>query len=124
MGAVDAVSGLIDALLKTGPYGALAAAVIIGCTLALIVFARTTDLWSGIRSRGQEVAFQAKLLELIDRLSASEDALRKRVDELSRDKATLVDDLDELRASLALLRNQRRRLIDLLRASQPARTRP
>lgn len=109
------LSGLLDIVQRSGPAGALIASGIVGLAFAVILLAHFKDLWVGVRGRTQEVAFRDKLLNLIDKLTASEDALRKQVDELSHQRGALQDDVDELRVSLSLLRSQRRRLIDYLR---------
>ncbi len=112
---MEFLTELVEQLQGSGPVGAFVAAAIVGLTLAVIVLARFKDLWSNVRDRSQAVDFQGKLLTMIDKLQASEDALRHRVEDLSQDKRTLQEDLDELRVQMALLRHQRRRLIDMLR---------
>lgn len=118
------LTSLLTALVSLGPIGAVIAAVIVGLGLALILFASSKDLWSSTRGRSQGVEFQDRMLALIDKLTASEEALRKRIDELSRENGLMRDEVDELRASLALLRNQRRKLIELMRAVKEGRTLP
>ena len=118
MGAADAdlgLGGLLDVLRQSGPVGAALAGVIVALTISVIVLARVRNLWDGVRDRSQGIDFQAKLLLTIDKLQASEDALRRRVDELGLIKATQQEQLDDLHVQLALLRHQRRRLIEMLR---------
>lgn len=110
------VTGRLTTLTNAGPVGAFLAALLVGLGLMVIVYARTKDLWTDTKGRTQGVEFQDRLLKLVDTLTASEAALRLRIDDVLRDNGTLRDDVDALRADLALVRNQRRRLIEMLRA--------
>ena len=109
------ITGLITGLSNSGPIGAVIAAVIIGLALSLMAFAKTRELWSDTRGRSQGVELQDNMLAMIKDLRASEEALRKRIDDLGRENGAMRDEVDELRASLSLLRNQRRKLIEHMR---------
>lgn len=116
---MEALTGLLDVLLRTGPYGVVLASSIVGLALALIFVAHFRGLWGDLGRQNQSAQLQAKMLELIATLKASEDASQRRIDELSRDKATLQEDVDDMRVQIALLRSQRRRLIDMMRHLAP-----
>ena len=59
--------------------------------------------------------FQAQCLAMIADLRATEQALRQRLDDESRGRAMLQDEVEDFRVQIALLRHQRRRLIEMLR---------
>lgn len=110
------LTSLLDIVQRSGPAGALLASGIVGLAFAVILLAHFRGLWVGVRGEAQQVDFQQKLLTLVDKLTSSEDSLRKRIDDLSHDNTSLRVDVEELRVTAALLRSQRRRLIDYLRA--------
>lgn len=112
------IAGFLDLLRQSGRFGPLAAAVLIGLTLSLIIFARAKNLWDDGRGRTQSLELGDRLLKMVDSLQASEQALRERLAEMSRETSAQRDEIDELRAGIALLRSQRRRLIELMRGSQ------
>ena len=123
----DAMPGLsldhlIELLDHSGPKGALLAGAIVGLTLALILVGRIKGMWDTIRPAGSAgvdpaatAQFQAQCIAMIAELRQSEEALRRYLSELQRDNRAQEDELDEMRVQLALLRSQRRRLLDLLR---------
>lgn len=113
---MDDIGALVSDLAKTGPFGAAIAGLVIALALAIIIFARVKDLWSDDKGRSQSIEVADLTLKLIDTLMASERALRERIDEISRERDHDRDEIDALRADLALVRGQRRRLIELLRA--------
>ena len=104
----DEVGALVAIIQSTGPYGALIISVIVGLVLCVIVIARMKGIIG-------ESRFQDRLLVALDQLSKSEEACRKRIDALSAENGTLRDEIDEMRATLSLIRNQRRRLLELMR---------
>ena len=107
--------GLLAILQQSGPAGAVVAGGIVGLVLTLILLAHFKGLWSDLKGRSQSTEFQDKLLALIANQQASEEALRRHLDELSRDKTSLQAERDDLRVQIVLLRSQRRRLIEMLR---------
>ena len=109
-------AAVLTAISNSGPVGAVVAAVLVGLALALIIFARSKGLWNDTKGQSQGIEFQDRLLKLVDTLTASETALRQQIDDMSKKNGALRDDMDEMRATLALVRNQRRRLIELLRS--------
>ncbi len=127
----DAIPGLsIDHLVElldhSGPKGALLAGAIVGLTLAIILVGRLKGVWEMIRPAAvagvdpaATAAFQAQCIAMIAELRQSEEKLRRYLDDLQHDKSALQDDLDEMRVQIALLRSQRRRLLDLLRRHAP-----
>lgn len=88
-------------LEMTGPVGAYIAAVLVGLVLILIVFARTQGLFNDSATAKQQVEFQKRLLEQLDRLSKREEALRV--------------EMAEVQTHVVLMRVQLRKAIDLLR---------
>ena len=120
------IDHLLDLLDHSGPKGALMAGGIVGLTLALILVGRIKGIWDTIRpaqTAGVDpvatAAFQAQCIAMIAELRQSEEKLRRYLDDLQHDKSALQDDLDEMRVQIALLRSQRRRLLDLLRRHAP-----
>ena len=127
----DAIPGLsldhlIDLLDHSGPKGALMAGGIVGLTIALILVGRIKGVWELLHPAAPAgidpaatAAFQAQCIAMIAELRQSEEKLRRYLDALQQDKSSLQDDLDEMRVQIALLRSQRRRLLDLLRRHAP-----
>ncbi len=101
---------LFRILEGTGPVGAYIAAGLVGLVLVLIVYARTQGLFNDTATAKQQVEFQKRLMEQVDRLMERDDALR--------------DEMAEMQAHVALMRNQLRRAIDLLRQVREGRVSP
>lgn len=113
---MDAVLNGIAAVIKSlPPYGQWVAGGLVGLALMVIVYARTTDLFVDRRVGSQTTAFQDRLLRAIEVLTASEEKLQARLDAAEAENVGLRSDMDTLRADLLLIRNQRRRVIELLR---------
>lgn len=115
MDPVAPLAGLVDALGRLGRAPAILAGGIVGLTLAVILLARLGNLWAAVRAGKGAATLQTELIALVRDNRATEDALRRRLDEAERDRAVAREELEELRAQIALLRHQRRRLITMLR---------
>lgn len=115
MDPVAPLAALVDTLGRLGPAPAIGAGLIVGMTLAVIMLARFGNLWAGARSAQTGESLQATLVAMVQANRATEEALRRRLDDAERDKAVTREELDETRAQLALLRHQRRRLITIMR---------
>lgn len=111
----EIAAGIVDIVKAGGTPVALLVGAIVGLGLVVIVLARVSGLFASSRTDLQTTAFQDKLLATIDRMIATEEALRGRLETMSRENASLRDQEAELRATISLVRNQRRRLIELLR---------
>lgn len=122
---------LVEMIRGGGPLAAIASGVLVGLGLTALIIARTVGLVSSGKADMQGPAFQDRLLKFVDALTANETALRQRIDRLQGDNQTLAADkigmaeeIAELRASLALLRHQRKRLIELMRTIKSDRLGP
>ncbi len=115
MDALAPLSNLVDALGRLGPDPALLAGGIVGLTLAVVLLAHFGDLWGSVRARRGAATLQAELIAMVAQNRATEEALRRRLDDAERDRAVTREELDETRAQLALLRHQRQRLITMMR---------
>ena len=76
-----------------------------------MVFTSISYLGSATRAE----TLQETLLKMVRANQATEEALRRRLDEAERDRVVTREELEETRAQLALLRHQRRRLITMMR---------
>lgn len=99
----------------TGVFGAVVIAILIALACAVVIYARTADLFTGSKTASQQSEFQAKLLKAVDRLSQIEVSLRGEIDQLQNDKEQLQRALNEGTVAIELMRQQQRRLIDLFR---------
>lgn len=95
------IGPLVRIVEATGPVGAYIAAAIVGLCLVLIGFAKSQGLFNDTRTAKQQVEFQKRLLEQLDRL-------------MDREKK-LQDEMAEVQAHVVLMRVQLRKAIDLLR---------
>lgn len=118
------IATLIEQVRQVGPVGAVIAAVLLGLVLATIVLAITRGLWASKRSEAQIAGFQARLIDVMDKLCATEEALRKRLDVVEGENEALRDEKLELETTLGLVRNQRARMIELLRDVMAGRIGP
>ena len=109
------LTGLVDALGKLGLWPSLLAGAIVGMTVGVILLARYGQLWAGVRAGRNAETLQSTLIAMVAANRATEDALRRRLDDAERDRTVTREELDETRAQLALLRHQRRRLITMMR---------
>ena len=109
---VQALGGVVAV---TGVHGAIAIAVVVGLVAAVILFARTTGLFSEVRTASQQSDFQKNLLDAVERLTKIEGSLRDELDQMRNDKAALQKALAEATVSIELMRHQQRRIIDLFR---------
>ena len=121
---MDSLAPLIEIIRASGPVGAVLAGVIVAGVLALIIFARTRNLFAETRTAGQATQFQAQMLVLVTKLTETEDTLRRRLSELETENRGLSGDLSDMKVTLSLIRNQRRRLLDYLRAIKEGRMLP
>ena len=115
MDPVAPLAGLVDTLGRLGPGPALLAGLIVAMTLSVILLARYGNLWGAMRAGRSAETLQETLIAMVAANRATEEALRRRLDDAERDRAVTREELDETRAQLALLRHQRRRLITMMR---------
>ena len=115
MDPVAPLAALADVLGRLGPGPALLAGIIVAMTLSVILLARYGNLWGAMRAGRSAETLQETLIAMVAANRATEEALRRRLDEAERAKAVTREELDETRAQLALLRQQRRRLITMMR---------
>lgn len=108
----------------TGPVGAIIVSVLVGLVVGALVIFYFAGLVAGARTDKQQAIFQERLLKAFEALAVSEAALRKEVDVLQHENASLKDTIRELTASVDLLRTQWRRGIDLLRAVMDGKLAP
>lgn len=119
--SVESVLRIIEG---TGPPGAYIAAGIVGLVLAIIVFAKTANLFDGTRSDQQKTGFLDRVIAQYDKLVLAQDELHKDVERIEAENDDLKDRQRELLTSLELLRIQLRRAIDLLTAVRDGRLQP
>ena len=112
---------LVKFLQEAGPFAMIGAGSVVGLFILMVLLSKGQGVLLATREGKQTAEFQDKLLALVDKLTASEDALRKRLEEVQGENATLRDDVVEMKVTLSLIREQRRRLIDLLRALKEGR---
>lgn len=117
----DALKTFVE---TTGPAGAIIAAIIVALVLCLIIFAKSAGLFDGTRTEHQKTEFQDRLIAQVDKLVARQEALQLEADRIETENDHLKDKLRELETSIALMRNQLRRAIDLLRAVREGRMPP
>lgn len=118
------VADIVRLLGTLGPWGLVVISCLVGLALAVIVYARTMGLFAGQATAEQANAFQKNLLEAFDRLSKSDAALRQEVEDLQTERENLRGRIAELTVAIDLMRNQQRRLIDLLHAVMSGRIAP
>jgi hypothetical protein len=100
------VTGLTEVIRASGPIGFVVAGLLVAGIAGIILYARTTGLFDGLRTEKQKTEFQGQR------------ALRVELEEAADENAALRDDVRELRAEVSLLRRQLRILIDLIRAGR------
>jgi cell division protein FtsB len=111
------IAGFFATLTGIGPIGAIIASVLIALVLVVIIAAWAMGLLDSHRTDSQKTDFQGKLLEAIK-------ALTDRETELVRENASLRDDMGRLQATVDLMREQNRRVIELLRSVMEGRIAP
>ena len=115
MDPVAPLAALVEALGRLGPGPALLAGGIVALTLSVILLARYGNLWGAMRAGRNAETLQETLIAMVAANRATEEALRRRLDDAERDRSVTREELDETRTQLALLRHQRRRLITMMR---------
>ena len=108
----------------SGPIGFYVGAAIVFLTLAVILLARFAGIFDDVRSGKQKTDFLDRVLSQYDRLAKVEASLRIDVERVEVENEALKDRLLELQAATELLRNQIRRLIDMLNAVKQGRMDP
>lgn len=111
---MDSVGPILAGVRELGPVAAVVVACALGIVGSILLLRWSRDLLASDRTAGQATAFQDRLLKAVEALTASENALRARLDELMGENASLRDQADDMRETLALIRAQRRRLIGVL----------
>ena len=109
------LAGLIPILLGLGQPAVIAAGLVIGGVVALLLFSRLRGVLLTDREGRQSAELVKSALTLIDDLRKTEADLRRRLSLAENDRDDAQDALLELRVSLDLLRGQRRRLVSYLR---------
>lgn len=122
---IDAVVGALAPIIEAGgPPLAIAAGVVVGLGLLVILLARLSGLVAAGRTDRQGAVLQARLLSALTLAATTEEQLRQRLDKLLSEKSGLQDEVMQLRVSLTLVRNQRRKLIEVLREVKSDRLGP
>ncbi|MFC5553636.1 hypothetical protein ACFPQ7_06800 [Methylobacterium iners] len=90
----------------------------------IIVFAKSSDLFDNTRTEHQKTDFQELLISQVDKFAAREEELRRDVERAEVENDRLKDRQRELQTQVALMRNQLRRVVDLLRDVREGRLPP
>ena len=91
---------IFETLTASGPVGLIIAACIVGGVVALILFARSKQMFDNAAADARVATFQKDLLDQLRLVMSREDKQREVV--------------DQLQAEVYLLRVQMHKLIDLL----------
>lgn len=106
---------LLTLLHGAGPVPVAAATIFVAIIAALILSSKVREILAGTRAVEQTVGFQGSLLDLIRMLQDDELKLRARIQDLEARNDFLGDERLRLNMQLSLVRNQRRRLLALIR---------
>lgn len=106
---------LASAIGAGGIWTSIIAGLIVGLGLLVIVISKMTGVVAGSRGDAQGAELQTRLLAVVTSLTESEEKLRARVNTLQSENGSLHDEIIELRTGIALLRNQRRKLLEIMR---------
>lgn len=120
----EALAGALRDLGMTSPVGAALALVILAMVAALLLLARVGRLFGDMKEEARRAEFQAQLMKELATLREREGLLMLEVSELRLQNAGLAETLAEMKVSVALLREQSRRLIDALRDVREGRVAP
>lgn len=122
---MDAYAGLIREFIQTaGAPGAIIAGVIVGLTLAIIVYAKSAGMFAAVRTEDQKGDLLEHFSEEVERLAAAELELRRDLARNEAEQDRLKDKQRELETKVVLMRAALRRAVDLLRAVREGRLAP
>lgn len=116
-GVSSEIAAALHALAQVNPVAASVAVVALALVLAVIVLGRSKQIFADVAEDARKGAFQADLI-------AEMKARREREARLETQNATLLDQSAEMRVQLELLREQVRRLIDVLQDVRDGRLAP
>ena len=111
------IAGALHALAQVNPIAAGVAVVALALVLAVIVLGRSKQIFADVAEDARKGSFQEHLI-------AEMRTMRDRDATLAGQNARLLEQSTEMRVQLELLREQVRRLIDVLRDVREGRLSP
>ena len=116
-GVSTEIAAGLHALAQANPIAAGVAVVALALVLAIVVFGRSKAVFADVAQDSRRDQFQQQLLTEMQSMRGREAALEAQ-------NARLLEQYAEMRVQMELLREQVRRLIDMLRAVQEGRVSP